>query len=266
MVRLFVSTFGQKVDWIKNGIPIEVGATNRQNVRYEVRDDIGDNISVENPYWGELTGLYWIWKNYEFEPDDIVGFCHYNKCLKIDSDEVFNLLGKCQKDWIVLSPVSLCPHDYPGDIVALETVLKEKYKKYYEAWKKLYYSDGSTKAGALGCSLCQMFFAKRDEFYSYCEFLFSVLFDVKSIVGDVDRVPYHKRYLAFLGERLLSVYLLAEAKDVQYATMMPYRKPFARILNKSIDLLHVDRNSIIYIKLKKIYPHSNERQSSYRNG
>ena len=265
MIKLFVSTFGQKADWIKRGIPIEVGACNRQNFRYELRDDTGINISAENPYWGELTGLYWIWKNYEFDPDDIVGFCHYNKCLKIDSDEVFNLLGECQKDWIALSPVNLCPHDYPGDIAALDTVLRDKHKKYYEAWKELYDSAGASKNGSKNCCCCELFFAKRDDFYSYCQFLFSVLFDVKSIVGEVDRVPYHKRYLAFLGERLLSVYLLAESKQVQYVPVMPYRKPFARILNKSLDLFHIDRNNPVYKKMKKIYLHNKPRQSSYIN-
>ena len=29
MIKLYISTFGQSVDWIKNGIPIEVGAALR---------------------------------------------------------------------------------------------------------------------------------------------------------------------------------------------------------------------------------------------
>lgn len=266
MIKLFISTHGEKTGWIKQGIPIEVGAINRQNLRYDLRDDTGNNISRDNPYWGELTGLYWIWKNYELQPDDIIGFCHYNKCLKIDFNEVENLIGKCQKDWIARLPICIVPHDYPEDVVALESVLREKYVKYYEAWKKLYNSDGSSKVGALNCSSCQMFFTKRDEFYSYCQFLFSILFDVKSIVGDVDRVPYHKRYLAFLGERLLSVYLQAEAKQVQYVPIRPNRRLFNRILSKLVDLFHINRDNHIYKRMKRILYHNKGGQSSYLNG
>ena len=263
MMYLFVSTFGQKTDWIKQGIPIEVGAANRQNIRYDLRDDTGNNISVENPYWGELTGLYWIWKNYEFQADDIVGFCHYNKCLKIEPDEVLNILGEGEKDWIILPPARIVPHDFPEDIIVIESVLKEKYKKYYDAWKCLYDSEGSSKDGAMNCSTCEMFFTKRDEFYAYCEFLFGVLTDVKRIVGEVDREPYHKRYLAFLGERLLSVYLLAESKKVQYIPINPYRKPVDRILVKLINIFHVNQNSGFYRKLKVLYLKGNGGRSSY---
>lgn len=263
MIKLFISTHGHKADWIKQGIPIEVGAINRQNIRYDLRDDTGNNISVENPYWGELTGLYWIWKNVNFQPDDIIGFCHYNKCLKIDFDEIETLLEKCQKDWIAALPANMVPHAYPGDIAALEAVLGEKYAKYYEAWEKLYDSDGSSKEGALTCSTCQMFFTKREEFYSYCEYLFDILLDIKSIVGDVDRVPFEKRYLAFLGERLFSVYLLAEEKQVQYVPINRYKKPIIRILSKALDLFPIDSNNHIYKMLKRIYLHYDKRQSSY---
>ena len=65
-IKLYISTFGFKCDWIKNGTPIEVGAANRNNFIYSLRDDSGENISNDNAYWGELTGLYWIWKNQRF--------------------------------------------------------------------------------------------------------------------------------------------------------------------------------------------------------
>lgn len=57
-IYLYIATVGRRTEWIKNGIPIEVGAVVRSDFRYELKDDIGGNISALNPWWGELTGLY----------------------------------------------------------------------------------------------------------------------------------------------------------------------------------------------------------------
>ena len=41
----------------------------------------GTNISYLNKHYGELTGLFWMWKNItpEMQDDDIIGNCHYRK-------------------------------------------------------------------------------------------------------------------------------------------------------------------------------------------
>ena len=41
----------------------------------------GINISHLNKYYGEFTGIYWIWKNLlnKFDDNDLVGNCHYRK-------------------------------------------------------------------------------------------------------------------------------------------------------------------------------------------
>lgn len=78
MIKIFVSTFNKPIMNVEYSIAIEVGAKNRTEFIYDLRDDSGNNISSENCYFGELTGLYWIWKNIDFNDDDYVGFCHYN--------------------------------------------------------------------------------------------------------------------------------------------------------------------------------------------
>ena len=55
-------------------IPIQVGYN--ENLGY-IRDNTEDNISEKNKNYCELTGIYWIWKNYELP--QYVGFCHYRR-------------------------------------------------------------------------------------------------------------------------------------------------------------------------------------------
>lgn len=80
-IAIYISTYGKKIYkcGLKHGIPIEVGATQRNKnheCKYSVQDNYGENISTENPYYGELTALYWIWKNTD---STYIGLYHYNK-------------------------------------------------------------------------------------------------------------------------------------------------------------------------------------------
>ena len=145
MIKLYISTFGQSVDWIKNGIPIEVGAALRNTGGKGLADDVGNNISADNAYWGELTGLYWIWKNCRFDKDDIIGFCHYNKKLDITNKEIIRQIKDNNIQWLALSPCAIVKHSYPKDIEVLENILKEYPPQYYLAFEKLYEHNGSSK-------------------------------------------------------------------------------------------------------------------------
>jgi len=56
-------------------MPVQVGAA--LNDKFGAAcDDTGDNISDKNPYYCELTGLYWMWKNVKA---DYCGLVHYRR-------------------------------------------------------------------------------------------------------------------------------------------------------------------------------------------
>ena len=57
-------------------IPLQVGRALHDDLGYQ-GDDTGDTISALNPYYSELTGLYWIWKN--VNDADYLGLCHYRR-------------------------------------------------------------------------------------------------------------------------------------------------------------------------------------------
>lgn len=56
-------------------LPVQVGRALHPDVGY-IPDNTGDNISEKNPYYCELTGLYWAWKNL---PADVIGLVHYRR-------------------------------------------------------------------------------------------------------------------------------------------------------------------------------------------
>ena len=60
--------------------PIQVGAENSAEDLSMLKDNTGDNISELNPYYCELTGHYWVLKNYIPKAnEEYIGFAHYRR-------------------------------------------------------------------------------------------------------------------------------------------------------------------------------------------
>ena len=57
-------------------LPMMVGANSNANPDNYLADNTLENISDKNPYYCELTGLYWIWKN---SASENVGLAHYRR-------------------------------------------------------------------------------------------------------------------------------------------------------------------------------------------
>ena len=57
-------------------LPILVGAKGKNDIEGFIRDDEKVNISDKNPYYCELTGLFWAWKNLD---SDYMGLSHYRR-------------------------------------------------------------------------------------------------------------------------------------------------------------------------------------------
>ena len=67
-------------DIIKSLSYIPVGLGKKKFSKECISDYSGQNISNKNPYYGEYSFHYWIWKNYlEKIKTEWVGFCQYRK-------------------------------------------------------------------------------------------------------------------------------------------------------------------------------------------
>ena len=65
-------------------IPVGLGE-NIKNKNFQ-SDKIGENISYKNPYYGEYTFHYWLWKNQINNlKDEWIGFCQYRKFWSLDN-------------------------------------------------------------------------------------------------------------------------------------------------------------------------------------
>jgi hypothetical protein len=60
-------------------LPLHVGKKGKDEIGFK-GDDTGENISNKNPYYCELTGLYWAWKNLKA---DYLGLVHYRRHLSL---------------------------------------------------------------------------------------------------------------------------------------------------------------------------------------
>ena len=77
-IKILVAT--HKAYWMPEDdvyMPVHVGREGKQDLGFN-GDNTGDNISLKNANYCELTGLYWAWKNLQC---DYIGLCHYRRFL-----------------------------------------------------------------------------------------------------------------------------------------------------------------------------------------
>lgn len=244
----YIYTFGKKTIKVSHGIQIEVGAANRKNFVYPLHDDTGDNISAQNEYYGELTGMYWVWKNTQIADDDIIGFSHYNKALNISNTKAEKWIKDHDHYGIIsFSPIAIRNHPAQDEVTAVLEILQDKFKDEYRVWQILY----DEEAASVGCT-CRggnIFITSGKIFKDYCRWLFCVLSEMRQKVGDKPYIDsYMRRYCAYMGERLLAVYIESQ-KIPAKGVSMKYKKWWIPILGKIRRSIGISRDTSLYKRL-----------------
>lgn len=184
-------------------INIQVGAALTNKVIYDVRDSLGhDSISEKNRQYCELTGLYWVWKN---DKSDYIGFSHYRRKFVLSEQHIESIV-KDRIDVVVTEPMvnfATVRGQYAKDHIiedwdVLISVIAESNPEYLNAAKQI--QDG------IYYFAYNMFIMKYEILNEYCNFIFPILKRCEEIIGTKDDI-YQNRYIGFLGERLLSIFL-----------------------------------------------------------
>ena len=220
---------------------LQVGADISGESIYDYRDNMGDNISSKNPLYLELTGHYWVWKN--FNTAKYVGFEHYRRHFNLSETDIRNILE--EKDIILPTKLyfnSTVENQYKNchgtyDFNLCKEILFEKFPEYKESYR-LYIEQGRFMYNA------NSFITTRENFEKMCDFLFTIFNEFENKVGyntieewrthvkehsvqicpedhksnGITWVDYQLRIFGALSERLVTLYVLHNFKDKIYET------------------------------------------------
>lgn len=188
-------------------LPVHVGASGKKSIGYQ-RDDEGENISGLNPYFCELTGLYWAWKNLT---EDYIGLIHYRRLFVmgeriLEKSQIEPFLGEIKvftpkkRRYFIETLKSHYNHThYPEHLDVVEEILTEKYPEYKRSYEKaLNHTWGY---------MFNMMIMERHLLDDYCEWLFTILHEVFKRIDTSNYPDFAKRYIGRISEILFNVWL-----------------------------------------------------------
>ncbi len=177
---------------------IQAGAALTDVQMCELRDDVGeDNISTKNPFYCELTALYWLHKN-DFE-HEYIGFNLYSRVFAMDDEQLRTALlngidvivAELEILWMSTGAHRL------GDY--LTQAIRKTHPEYEQTHKAV-----TEEAVAASSNL---FVARKNIFHEYCQWLFDVMSEYESMLN-ANAVKIPPRHFGYIAEHLITVYFL----------------------------------------------------------
>jgi len=227
-------------------VPVHVGAAGKKTIRHNfVRDDQGVNISEKNPLYCELTGLYYAWKNMDYE---YLGLAHYrrhfSKCpgfwrflvsrvhfgggeemnsnsnphlakvlrLCLSQKQAEKLLERSdvivpkKRRYYIESLYSHYDHTLDGEHLDLaKQIIQENCKEYIPYVERVY--DRSWGY------MFNMFIMPRELVDEYCSWLFLILEKLERLVDLDGMSSFEARLFGRVSEILFNVWLLKKQEE-----------------------------------------------------
>ena len=113
-----------------NYIPIGLGE--KISNKNFTNDKNGENISHKNPYYGEYTFHYWMWKNEinKISEGEWIGFCQYRKFWSLNVNKNYKSLNDLKEDLINEIPEEYKDYDsIIGDPIYINKFKLSKFLK-----------------------------------------------------------------------------------------------------------------------------------------
>lgn len=235
--------YHKPADIIKSDVylPIQVGKSINPQLDLGIQpDNEGDNISDENDYYCELTAIYWIWKNLQA---DYKGLFHYRRFLTIENPIKHQIISSISGGRICTSLIPCNGTRFVKDAKAFENALPKLLLKYdilttkrikvdmsterffnfdFEYWRlirkiisehhKTYITAFEETISSHSFFFANMFVMKNTLFEEYCDFLFSILEELKGkLIKDKWLINLHaeklfSRKLGYIAEVLTGVF------------------------------------------------------------
>ena len=222
--KIFVATH-KKYNYkpMQGYYPIQVGAALNTDRFGYLLDNEGINISNKNKNFCELTACYWIWKN---EKTENVGLCHYRRYLskKNSNDDTYYLsvqdIENDLTNYDVILPYPFtwkkfsCQEYYINeagkekDLEMVRKIISDRYPKYLQSYDSVL--EGKS------ASYCNMIITSKRLFDNYCEWLFSILFDLEKITDLSEYTPAEARIFGYISELLLNVWVKQNNLKIKY--------------------------------------------------
>ncbi|MBO6280982.1 MAG: DUF4422 domain-containing protein [Alphaproteobacteria bacterium] len=188
-----------------------------------IGDNTGDNISLKNDRYAELTATYWVWKN---SKADYVGIIHYRRSFIIQPDGLHsfekhqhcfsylcevgmtavNLHQLMQKYDVIMPATAYLPMTFleyynrshiPNDLQVAVQYIREKYPEMNDTVNYVLYGHQFNSRN--------MFIMRKDLLDKYAAWLFDVLFHIDSKLSR--ETDYQSRAPGFLAERLWTIWI-----------------------------------------------------------
>lgn len=223
-VEIVIATH-KKYDFPKGEsyLPLQVGANNNANDLGFEKDNTGDNISEKNPYFCELTGLYWAWKNLK---SDYIGLVHYRRHFTLKAGKIkiekrlnsalsdaeikqliekYDLILPKKRNYYIENLYSHYEHTlFVEPLIKTREIIEKKFPKYLPEFDRL-----KTRKSA---HMFNMLIGKRKIINDYCDWLFDILFNLEKEIKDdpnfiADYDQFHSRFYGRISELLFDVWL-----------------------------------------------------------
>jgi hypothetical protein len=243
---------GLKVSVVKNVMLNDAGY--RWLLNNAIGDDTGNNISLQNRSYCELTAVYWIWKNYkQLDSLDYVGLMHYRRHFIFRKDYRLTLFERIRslfsknKSFVRVKVMDggyeerfgldaetvrkrIAGYDIiapvPQDLlmtVYLSFKLNQRIEYLdtaLEVLRQMYpeYVDVAEECmRSFSANWGNMFIMKPAVFKEYCSFVFNVMQEIKKRVsGSLDHSNLKHAHAAYIIERLWIIWLAYHKKVGKY--------------------------------------------------